>query len=361
MGAPDLPAFPGSGFTPYYSGSQAAISPGLQEHLVQSTVDQVLVHLQQSKEKSVKANLSDTDELDIERVSVFTDTQGVPGLLESSTETSLPVESGQTPHAQLRRDPLRGLDGKLIQTSITTRGNSFAKPKQWREVASEMLSSIKTELIRPGLNESERTRLSVMERILYAFLNDTENALAPIKDIDEDESEYWKYFTHGLMISLDADEKNTSSRRAALALRKLRVASDHLANVSRLDVRNLAFCSKVNSYGRFDEFSSYGFKPDQEVLLYVEVENFAVENKGNRYETELQGEYTIFDADGRRIANAGLPLDKQFSMNRRHDYFIAYRVFMPKKIEKGHYFMQLTIEDLKGNKSNQSTLEFWIR
>jgi hypothetical protein len=329
----------GSTFTPYFGGSQAAIPPDMQQHIFQSAFEEF-----QRIAAEQTASSNEKFDTKVVRDAAFTDTDGTPGSI-AATQKPDPV-------------PLRN----RYDIEPTDTSKVFdVRAEQSREVATQMISTINTDLIRNNLSASKRTRLNVMERFLHAFLGDTESALAPIKGLDEDEQEFWKYFAHCYMISLDANEENTSSRRSALALRKLRVAGDHLANMSRLDVRNLAFCSKVHSYGRFDEFKSYGFKPGQEVLLYVEIDNFAVESKSNRYETELQGEYTIFDVDRRHVTSAGLPLDKQFSMNRRHDYFIAYRVYMPKDIKRGHYLMQLTIEDLKGNKSNHATLEFWIR
>mgnify|MGYP007026203210 CR=1 FL=1 len=311
----------------------------MQQHIFQSAFEEF-----QRIAAEQTASSNEKFDTKVVRDAAFTDTDGTPGSI-AATQKPDPV-------------PLRN----RYDIEPTDTSKVFdVRAEQSREVATQMISTINTDLIRNNLSASKRTRLNVMERFLHAFLGDTESALAPIKGLDEDEQEFWKYFAHCYMISLDANEENTSSRRSALALRKLRVAGDHLANMSRLDVRNLAFCSKVHSYGRFDEFKSYGFKPGQEVLLYVEIDNFAVESKSNRYETELQGEYTIFDVDRRHVTSAGLPLDKQFSMNRRHDYFIAYRVYMPKDIKRGHYLMQLTIEDLKGNKSNHATLEFWIR
>ena len=99
----------------------------------------------------------------------------------------------------------------------------------------------------------------------------------------------------------------------------------------------------------------------QEVILYVEVENFAAEAKADGYETELQGEYTIVDSTGKQVVHKGLPLDRQACKNRRRDYFIAYRIFLPEEIAQGEYSLVLTMEDVKGHKSNQGSIEFRIR
>ena len=180
--------------------------------------------------------------------------------------------------------------------------------------------------------------------------------------MSEDEREFWKQQYYGLLVSLDPTGMHAAaSRRAALALRYYDTAQSHLANLSTLDVRGLAFCSRVESFGRYDEFRTYDFRAGQEVLLYVEVDHFAAEKQGDQFETELQGEYEILDAQGVRIANVVLPRDKQLCNNRRRDYFIAYKFFLPKEITPGNYSLRLTIEDIKGKKSNQSSVEFKIR
>jgi hypothetical protein len=220
---------------------------------------------------------------------------------------------------------------------------------------------VEKELARFEHDEADDTRLRAYLRLLNVIANRREQAVEPIDGLSADEQEFWKHLSYSLLISLDADGMHASSRRAALALRDLRLATDHLASISTLDVRGLAFCNRVESYGRFTEFKSYTFAPGDEVLLYVEVDNFAVEQQGDEFETELQGEYDILDEQGIRVTNVVLPRDKQLCRNRRRDYFIAYRLYLPDDIRPGEYSLRLTIEDVKGKKSNQAAIDFRIR
>ena len=72
------------------------------------------------------------------------------------------------------------------------------------------------------------------------------------------------------------------------------------------------------------------------------------------YETELQGSYQVLDAQGRRLMDYDLLLDKQVCRSMRTDYFLPYRIYMPDTLEPGSYKLQVTIEDKKGKKFGQT-------
>jgi len=231
----------------------------------------------------------------------------------------------------------------------------------WQDHLHATTETLEKELARFDYDENEATRLNAYLRLLYVIADQRDSAIAPIDGFSDDEREFWKHQLYALLVSLDADDMHASSRRAALALRDLRTAANHLSNISTLDVRNLAFCPRVFSFGRFVEYDNTTFRPGQEVLLYVEVDNFAVEQKGEEYETHLQGEYSIFDAQNARVKNVVLPHDKQLCNNRRRDYFIAYRLHLPDDLPAGSYLLQLTIEDMIGKKSSVATIDFRFR
>jgi hypothetical protein len=47
--------------------------------------------------------------------------------------------------------------------------------------------------------------------------------------------------------------------------------------------------------------------------------------------------------------------------HQRRDHFLVYKIFMPASIPEGKYELQLTMEDLHGNKFAVSKTEFEIR
>jgi hypothetical protein len=257
-----------------------------------------------------------------------------------------------------------------------------AQPGSWREHLEAAIETLQAELgavpdapaqvvanLAPASEEEyrsqterrrERARKEAYLRLLYLAARRPADAARGVEEFSPAEQEFWKHQLHGLGVFLDDEGAPVTDRRARLALRELQQGMHHLAAASGLDVRNLAFCPQVFSYGNYVEFTPAEFRPGQEVLLYAEIDNFTVEPQPNGYETELQGSYQIFDAGGRRVAEHTFPPEKESCRNRRRDYFIPFRMYLPKRIDPGPYTLQLTIEDLKGKKFGQSTLRFAI-
>jgi hypothetical protein len=230
----------------------------------------------------------------------------------------------------------------------------------WEEVLPTLIDAIENDLATQQ-DGNAAIQQQVFLRFLYMIANRRDDAIVPVDSLPKDEREFLKHAIYCLMVWLDTDERHAASRKAALALRELRLAADYLANHSTLDVRNALFCREVLNYGDYTPFKSNAFERGAEVVLYVEIENFVSEQAGNRFETELRGDYEIVDARGQRVTSKVLPLDKQMCNNRRRDYFIAYRLWLPQDISRGDHSMVLTIEDVKGRKSNQATIDFRIR
>jgi hypothetical protein len=206
----------------------------------------------------------------------------------------------------------------------------------------------------------QRARQEAYLRLLYIASRRQADAARGVDEFSPAEKEFWKHQLYGLAVFLDDEGAPIADRRARLALRELQQGMHHLAAASGLDVRNLAFCPQVFSFGNYVEFTPAEFRPGQEVLLYAEIDHFAVEPKPHGFETELQGSYQIFDAAGRRVAEHTFPPEKELCRNRRRDYFIPFRMYLPKRMDPGPYTLQLTIEDLKGRKFGQSSIRFGV-
>jgi len=216
--------------------------------------------------------------------------------------------------------------------------------------------------------DEELPRLEQQLRLAYLLADRLDDAVAAVDSLDPPQQEAYKNLMFGLGVWLSPDEAHRTPLRSAKVLKSLREATADLSMASKLELRNLAFCEKVDSYGWYTEFPRSEFAPKQQVILYVEVENFAAEHKSAAgYETELQGRYEILDASGQIVAERELPLDKEVCRNHRRDYYLWYRIYLPDEIAPGKYRLELSIEDRKagakyqGRKFGEGMIEFAIR
>jgi len=198
-------------------------------------------------------------------------------------------------------------------------------------------------------------------RMLYLLAGQREAALRPISGVPSVQREFWSKVLFALDGWLDTQKSGDLARRAAETKQTLDEALCRLGEVAPLVVRNLAFCTEIQSYGCLKPFKENVFLPEQEVLLYAEVENFTSEPTPKGFHTALRSSYQIFDARGQRVAEHDFTVTEEYCQNIRRDFFIGYHLRMPKRIYPGKYVLQLTIEDVKSHKAGQSSLEFSIK
>ena len=205
-------------------------------------------------------------------------------------------------------------------------------------------------------------------RLLQLIADRTDDAVDQIEQLPPAEREAFKQLMFALTTWLSPDDARRSSLRNAKILRSLQEVNNRLSAVSKLGLKNLMFCEKVESFGWYTEFPRAEFSPKQQVILYVEVQNFVAEEKtATSFETELAGSYQIFDTAGSIVDEHQLPLDRELCRNFRRDYFLAYRIHLPTDIQPGRYRLELTVEDLKGKKDfkgrkqGEAMIEFAIK
>lgn len=235
-----------------------------------------------------------------------------------------------------------------------------SEPLDWRQHIAAALAELETNPT--TASPEEQIHLQMVDRLLHMSLGDIEAASEPIEGLQTNGQDFIRNSLKSLHDVTNPSGNPVEIKRYTLAMLSQRKAMSNLASVSNLEVHNATFCTEVDGFGVVTKFPKYAFKPDQELLLYCELDNFVstqLENKG--YETQLQGSYEIVDSNGHRVADQLLPLDSHLCRNQRRDYFIAYRIYMPQKIDSGKYQLKLTVEDVKGRKFGQSVLDFQIQ
>lgn len=249
----------------------------------------------------------------------------------------------------------------VVSPDASATSSSNAPQLDWRGHAREAARLLAEEAkAESAQSPAQKLSLNHNRRLMHLSLGELDKALEPIEGLQPHEQDFFRDQYTALHNATDPSGNPVLSRRWTLALENDRKALAHLSAVSNLEVRNASFCTEVESYGVVSKFAGAHFRPNQELLLYCELDNFAAEPVKDGFETQLQGSYEIVDGSGRRVADQLLPVDSHVCRNQRRDYFIAYRIYMPQQISPGRYQLKLTIEDMKGRKFGQTTLDFQI-
>lgn len=215
----------------------------------------------------------------------------------------------------------------------------------------------------PAVEEpAERTARLIRLRHLMVLSGDPDAAVEKISGLSDSEQEFLRHQLLGLWTIIDPDGHPTSpSRRFTSAVPQIREAAKFAAAATdALEVRALAFCTDIQSYGQFKRFEGNRFDAGQQVILYCEIDNFTAKRVDNGFETHLQGSYDIYDSENRKVLSQLLPADQQVSANYLRDYFIAYQMLIPKELPAGTYKLRLTMEDRNGKKYGNADIPFEI-
>lgn len=280
---------------------------------------------------------------------------------ESPEQNPAPVVQKPQPRDQARLAGAKAVDKPTASSEEESSGYQVG---DWLKARDQAIAQLQEEIARARSDKARAAEVGHLETLLrmhYALAGRRDDAVKPVKELREQEQEFWRNEALGLADLLSADRLANESRRFAVALKSLEEAESQLAAAGSLALRNIALCRKVQDFGVIDRFKTSDFTRNQEVLLYVEVRNFTAKQKDDhQYETELQGSFRVLDRSGTARAERTLPLDKQTCANLRRDYYIAYRLYIPSELGPGPYTLELTIEDKKGNKSNNALLDFNI-
>jgi len=230
----------------------------------------------------------------------------------------------------------------------------------WQTHLEEAIGLLESEAGRSPQSDAESARQARL-RMLYLLANRRDDALRPIRSLDPAMQEFWSKQLYGLATLVDPQLISESGRRRAQAKQHLEAAVAKLSESCPLVVRNLAFATEIELFGRYKPFEKYEFLPGQEVLLYAELENFETRETPRGFHTATRSSYQIFDSSGRRVAEHEFSPSEEYSPTARRDYFIGHQFTLPRQIFPGKHVLQLTVADLNSQKIGQSLIEFTVK
>ncbi len=215
-----------------------------------------------------------------------------------------------------------------------------------------------------GISPEEKHVLAHKLHLLQVIAGQIDEALEPIEGLTAAEQEFWNYQLHALDTLFDSTVHSQQRQRTTLAAQRLRQAATKLGEAADLEVRNLAFCSRVESFGIFERLSDGPdeFAPGNEVLLYAELGNFvSQQGEDGQFHTRIKSEYRIVDEQGNTVDWHAFEPQKEQCQNQRHDFFVSYQIRLPEDLPLGGYQLKLKIMDLNDDKEGEQIIPFTIR
>jgi hypothetical protein len=247
------------------------------------------------------------------------------------------------------------MPGGVVAASYASLADS-----QWQQRLAGAAESLERQLPATPRTSADTAQYARL-RMMNVVGGRTIDGLRLVPAANPGTQDFWLHELSGLATCLDVEHIPDDAVRAAEAKAMLVEATTKLGESASLVVRNLSFCVAVQSFGCFKRFEKNEFTPEQETLLYAEVENFVAVPTPQGFHTSFKSRCQLLDAVGKCVCQQDFPPTEEDCQNVRRDFFIGYHVRMPKAIVPGKYALQLAIEDLKSHKVGQASIEFVIK
>ncbi|MGY8770614.1 MAG: hypothetical protein ACKVH8_19545 [Pirellulales bacterium] len=248
-------------------------------------------------------------------------------------------------------------DDGIQYWAVRTRPEHLSQ--SWKETLATTIRSLESTTNGKRLSKAEQSQLKIYLRMLYLMAQRKSEAVEKVEGLPTAEQDFWANLLFGMSDYLQQSGMSDHQRNL-LALRSIRRAVNNLSETSPLDVHNLHFIESVESFGRFKAFSNTQFKPNQEVLLYAEIDNLTSTQVDGEYHSTLLSTYEIFDKAGQRIDYRKFPEVKDTCNNQRRDFYVPYRLYIPENLKPGNYVLELSVRDVDSEKFGEASIEFSV-
>jgi len=141
----------------------------------------------------------------------------------------------------------------------------------------------------------------------------------------------------------------------------LRAAVQVLEDKAPLELTELRICSRVERFGDYEPFEPPVRKAGQSLVAYAEVDGLRHESTSAGFRTRLSGQVEIVTEDGGSLVLAR-PYGpaEEVCRQRRRDYFVPYKLVLPRTIPPGNYRLRLIVKDLLADRSTSREVGFAI-
>ncbi len=289
-----------------------------------------------------------------------TSATGTPNPPPATTTSQNPPPSG-----------LASLPGRLLGAINPLPGGANSRnislPANWHDELQKIVSVAASEAGQTSVGTSDAEKLAYIQkqvnlRMLYLLSGQPARSLEPIAGLEPADQEFWQQVFWGMSSYFDRTTITDPRDRATQTIAQLRAAVHKLQEKSKLELRNVSFCNKIENYGRFERFKRDEFTAGQPVLLYAEVENFKSESTADGpYRAILKSTIEIFDSAGKLVQTMPFAPNEDLCASPRRDYYNSYEFAIPQQISLGPHTLKLTVEDQLSQKIASYTVNFTVK
>jgi len=124
-----------------------------------------------------------------------------------------------------------------------------------------------------------------------------------------------------------------------------------------LNVANLQLCRKVNGFGSCEPLPGATVQPGQWVLLYCEMTGLTYEATDAGYLSRLSARLELRAPESETVLwEQELGIARDVCSRARHDYYVSYRLKLPRSLSAGPYRLRIVQTDLAANHSVPSEI-----
>jgi hypothetical protein len=128
-----------------------------------------------------------------------------------------------------------------------------------------------------------------------------------------------------------------------------------------LTIAELHLCRKVSGFGSFEPLDPTAVKAGQRLLIYCEMTGLEYQPRGEAFLSRLSSHIELQSDSNGSIAWEQMPgTAEDVCRRRRRDYYVNYRIELPRSLEPGSYHLRLTQTDLIANRATSAEIPLKI-
>ncbi len=118
-----------------------------------------------------------------------------------------------------------------------------------------------------------------------------------------------------------------------------------------LEIAELKLCSRVTAFGAVAPIHADQVETGRLVLVYCEMAGLEYQRRGESFVSRLAAHIELqSESTGRVVWEESPGTAEDVCPNRRRDYYVSYRVRLPRTLEPGRYRLRLIQTDMIGNR-----------